>query len=241
MLGVNALVFDFIGTLTELDNYPYEGSKEKLYQSLAENGYNSSSTDFFQEYERAYQKYREIRYGKLVEISNRVWISEALNRLGYMTTPQDEKIQFAVKAFFVDYLKALKLRRSARSTLEKLHQKYKVGLVSNFTHAPVVYAGLKKLGINHLFDAVLISEAFGWRKPSAKIFQEALRKLTAEAEETIFVGDTPIEDIQGAKKVGMRTIFIPSQFKSLEDLQEAEQEPDHIIEDLSAILTVLKS
>ncbi|MCW4052435.1 MAG: HAD family hydrolase, partial [Candidatus Bathyarchaeota archaeon] len=241
MLQVNAVIFDFIGTLTELENYPYDGSKEKLYQSLKKNGYNCSSKDFFQEYEQAYQKYREIRYGQLVEISNEVWISDALNKLGYMTTPQNEKIQIAVNAFFEDYLEALKLRKSARSTLQKLHKKYKVGLVSNFTSASAVYSGLKKLGIRSLFDEVLISEAFGWRKPSARIFQEALRKLNAEAEETIFVGDTPIEDIQGAKRVGMRTIFIPSQFKSIVDLKEAEETPDHIIEDLSEIFTILNS
>lgn len=239
MSGVNTVILDFIGTLTELDNYPYEGSKEKLYRSLAENGYNTSSTDFFKEYERAYEKYREIRYGKLTEVANRVWISEALNRLGYVTTPQDETIQIAVNAFFEDYLSALKLRRSARSTLEKLQQEHKVGLVSNFTHAPVIYAALKKLTIASLLDEVVISEAFGWRKPSARIFAEALRRLNAEAEETIFVGDTPVEDIQGAKGVGMRTIFIPSQFKGLDDLRQAQVAPDHIIKDLSEIITLL--
>ncbi len=241
MLGVNTVILDFIGTLTELDNYPYEGSREKLYRSLAENGYNTSSADFFIEYERAYEKYREIRYGKLTEVPNRVWISEALNRLGYVTTPQDETIQIAVNAFFEDYLRALRLRRSAKSTLEKLHQKHKVGLVSNFTHAPVIYAGLKKLEIASFFDEVLISEAFGWRKPSARIFEEVLRRLNAEAKETVFVGDTPVEDIHGAKRVGMKTIFIPSQFKGHDDLQQAQAAPDHIIEDLSEILTLLDS
>ena len=239
MPEVNTVVFDFIGTLTELDNYPYEGSKEKLYHSLAENGYNSSQAAFFEVYEKTYQKYRRIRYEHLTEVTNSVWVSEVLNTLGYSTDPNDRIIQTAVTAFFEDYLAALKLRRSAKSTLKKLRKKYKVGLISNFTHPPVIYSSLKKLGIEKLFNEVLVSGAVGWRKPSTRIFVEALRRLDAEAKETIFVGDTPLEDIQGAKGVGMRTIFIPSQFKNLQDLQQTHTAPDHVIEDLSEILSIL--
>jgi FMN phosphatase YigB (HAD superfamily) len=60
-----------------------------------------------------------------------------------------------------------------------------------------------------------------------------------EADEAVFVGDTPSEDIEGAKKVGMKTIFIPSQFNSLDDMQRAPQQPDYTIEKLSDILAIL--
>ena len=44
--------------------------------------------------------------------------------------------------------------------------------------------------------------------------------------EAIFVGDSPVEDIQGAKNVGLKTIFLPSQFNRLEDLQKVGDQPD---------------
>ncbi|MEM3011015.1 MAG: HAD-IA family hydrolase, partial [Candidatus Bathyarchaeia archaeon] len=85
-----------------------------------------------------------------------------------------------------------------------------------------------------------ISAEVGWRKPHPKIFQEALRRLGAKAEETVFVGDNPIDDVQGAKNVGMKAIFIPSQFSSLEDSQKASCKPDAIIRQLYELINVLQ-
>jgi putative hydrolase of the HAD superfamily len=88
------------------------------------------------------------------------------------------------------------------------------------------------LGINEFFNAVLVSEQAGWRKPHAKIFEEALGRLGVAAEETVYVGDSPMEDIKGAEAVGMRTVFVPSQFYSLENLRESQQKPDVVLGDI---------
>jgi putative hydrolase of the HAD superfamily len=95
----------------------------------------------------------------------------------------------------------------------------------------VIYAGVKKLGINQFFNAILVSEELGWRKPHTKIFEETLRKLGVTAEKTVYVGDSPLEDIKGAKAIGMKTVFVPSQFYSLENLHESQQKPDIIVKD----------
>jgi ribonucleotide monophosphatase NagD (HAD superfamily) len=52
------------------------------------------------------------------------------------------------------------------------------------------------------------------------------------AEETVYVGDSPQEDIKGAKAVGMKTVFVPSQFYTFEDLSESKQKPDLTVKDL---------
>jgi putative hydrolase of the HAD superfamily len=95
----------------------------------------------------------------------------------------------------------------------------------------VIYAGTRKLGINRFFNAVLVSEEVGWRKPHTKIFEEALKRLEVTAEETVYVGDSPLEDIKGAKAAGMKTVFVPSQFYSMKDLYESQQKPDIIMKD----------
>jgi HAD superfamily hydrolase (TIGR01549 family) len=238
---IKAVIFDFIGTLTELIGYSHENSIDKLFKSLAANGYNVNHESFLKAYEETHQKYRKIRYEQLIEVTNAVWVSEALSHLGYTTTPQKERIKTAVNVFFENYINSLKLRPSAKLTLQQLHETYKLGLVSNFTHAPVIYAALRKLKINDFFNAVIVSEAIGWRKPHPKIFQEALEKLHLEADEVSYVGDTPLEDIQGATNVGMKTMFIPSQFNSLSDMQAAAQQPDYTIENLSDIVKILNA
>jgi len=230
--NTRAIIFDFIGTLTNVKNYSLEESKIKLHRAIADAGFGVSLEKFLDAYTQAHEKYRVIRYEKLVEVTNAVWISDALNNLGFKTTPEDSRIRMAVNVFFEDYLNSLKLRTCTRKLLEKVSTDYRLGLVSNFTYAPVIYAGLRKLCIDQFFNAILVSEDVSWRKPNIKIFEETLRRLDTKAKETVYVGDSPLEDIKGAKKVGMKTIFVPSQFYSLEKLYESQQKPDMIVKNI---------
>jgi putative hydrolase of the HAD superfamily len=229
---VKAVIFDFIGTLTNVKNYNLEDSKMKLCKAIAEAGFNVSDDCFLDAYSQAHEKYRVIRYQELVEVTNAIWIADALNGLGFKTNPNDARITTAVNIFFEDYLISLELRPCVKKLLNKVSMDYKLGLVSNFTYAPVIYAKARRLGINKFFNAVLVSEDVGWRKPHIKIFEESLKRLGVTAEETVYVGDSPLEDIRGAKAAGMRTVFVPSQFYSIEDLRESQQKPDSIAQDI---------
>jgi putative hydrolase of the HAD superfamily len=207
----------------------------KLYEAIVEAGFDVEAKDFLEAYNQAHEKYRVIRYQKLMEVSNAVWISEAINNLGFKTSPEDTRIKTAVNVFFEDYIKSLELRQCVKKLLNKVSIEYKLGIISNFTYAPVIYAGLRKLGINQFFNAILVSEAVGWRKPHIKIFEEALKRLGVTAPETVYVGDSPLEDIKGAKAVGMKTVFVQSQFYSLKDLKESGQKPEMIVEDICTL------
>jgi putative hydrolase of the HAD superfamily len=132
----------------------------------------------------------------------------------------------AVNIFFEDYVSSFRLRKCVKQVLRLLSGGYKLGLISNFTYAPVIYAGLRKVGISGFFDVILVSDAVGWRKPHKKIFEESLKKLGVKAEETVHVGDSPEEDIKGAKQLGMKTVFVASQFFPLKALWENKLEPD---------------
>lgn len=232
MPPVKAVIFDFIGTLTNVKDYSMEESKRKLCNAIADAGFDVSSERFLETYTHAHEKYRTVRYEQLVEVTNAIWISEALNNIGFKTTPEDTCVKMAVNVFFEEYVNSFELRPCVDEMLAKASKKHKLGLISNFTYTPVIYCGLRNLGISKFFNAVLVSEAVGWRKPHTKIFEEALRKLDAKAEETVYVGDSPLEDIKGAKALGMKTIFVPSQFYSLEFLNESQQRPDFIVNDI---------
>lgn len=236
---MKAVVFDFIGTLAIVKDYSYENSERKLYESLSYAGFNVACPAFVEAYEQAHQKYRAIRYQELKEVTNAVWISEALNTLGYKTTPNDEKICMAINKFFEDYFQSLELRPNAAEVLEKLTANFALGLVSNFTYASVIHTGLQKLGIRHYFYSVLVSHDFGWRKPSLRVFREILKRLNVVDGEAVYVGDSPEEDIKGAQSAGMTTVFIPSQFYNLVDLEKAAVNPDFKINNLEEILQIL--
>lgn len=239
MAATKAIIFDFIGTLTNVRDYRPEMSKMKMYKALVKAGFNVSEKNFFDAYNQSYEKSRLTRYEELVEITDSVWICDALKCLGFQTGPSDLRVKTAVNAFFEDYLDALKLNPCADRLLAQLPKQLKIGLVSNFTYAPVIYAALRKLRINKFFNAVLVSQDVGWRKPNPNIFQEALKRLGARADETIYVGDSPLEDIRGAARTGMKTVFVPSQFYSLENLHEGGDKPDLIVRNICELCRTL--
>jgi FMN phosphatase YigB (HAD superfamily) len=236
-----AVIFDYIGTLVNCRNYTMDASKLNLYHALVAEGFDVAQDQFLEAYDLAHEKYRKVRYGQLREVTNAVWVAEALRKLGVEVSTDNLKVKAALNVFFQDFIDTLELRVGAKSLLCQTQSECKLALISNFTYAPVIYKSLRKLGINNFFNVVVVSEEVGWRKPSGLIFQDALNRLQVQANQAIYVGDSPIEDIKGAKTAGLKTVFVPSQFNKLKDLQDSKQEPDFIAKDLAMVLEQIKS
>ena len=64
------------------------------------------------------------------------------------------------------------------------------------------------LDIAHYMTAIVISEAVNVKKPDATIFRHALREIGAEAQDTWFVGDHPINDVLGAAACGLTPVWV---------------------------------
>ncbi len=235
MTCAKAVIFDYIGTLVNCGNYTLEASREKLLAALAVEGFEVPKDKFLEAYIVTHEKYRKVRYEQLKEVTNAVWVAEALRNLGFKVAADDPRIKAALNVFFKDYVDTLELRAGAKKLTKQARQQFKVGLISNFTHAPVIYKSLRQLGINDCFNVIVVSEEVGWRKPSRHIFQEALNKLGVTANQAVYIGDSPIEDIKGAKDAGLKTVFVPSQFNTVKDLINSRQKPDIIAGDLKII------
>jgi putative hydrolase of the HAD superfamily len=105
--------------------------------------------------------------------------------------------------------------------LDQLHRHgLKLGLVSN---------GGREIGefvAHHALDVecAIASRAHGWIKPHESIFRAALELLGVGAEETVMVGDSIEDDVEGAAAVGIRALLIdregryPEETERLADL-----------------------
>jgi HAD superfamily hydrolase (TIGR01549 family) len=230
-----AVIFDYMGTLVNCRNYTMDASREKLHSALVAEGFDVAQDKFLTAYILAHEKYRKVRYEQLREVTNAVWVAEALCNLGFKVTADDPRIKAALNVFFKDFIDTLELRDGAKKLIKQAKEQYTVGLISNFTHAPVIYKSLRKIKISEFFNVVVVSDEVGWRKPGSHIFQTALYKLQIQADEAVYIGDSPIEDIKGAKAAGLKTVFVPSQFNTLKDLLESKQEPNYTAKDLTTI------
>ena len=80
----------------------------------------------------------------------------------------------------------------------------KVAILSNsFGLSP--YNPYKALGMDEGFDAMILSEAVGVRKPSPEIYQHTLDALGLAGHECVFVDDHA-ENLPPAEALGIRTI-----------------------------------
>lgn len=85
-----------------------------------------------------------------------------------------------------------------------LHGKgYKTALLSN-TELPAVEF-FHELGYD-MFDVLVFSCEEGMMKPDRRIYDLALERLNSQAEQSVFIDDRP-DYIQGAKEIGLNTIF----------------------------------
>lgn len=96
----------------------------------------------------------------------------------------------------------------AKETLSTLKQRgYRLAVITNGPSAGQ-RGKLKQSGILDCFEAVMISEEVGSRKPDSKIFMEALKHMNVSAGEAVMVGDMFARDILGAYRVGMDAIWV---------------------------------
>lgn len=92
------------------------------------------------------------------------------------------------------------------------------------------------LGTNY-FGNVLGEEILGYLKHEPSYYEEALKKLSWKAENTVSIGDTIFTDIYPAKVVGMKTIWVNRRDEKM--LTESERAPDLETSNLTSALDFL--
>jgi pyrophosphatase PpaX len=100
----------------------------------------------------------------------------------------------------------LEFPEKLEDTLEELHKKYRLAIVTSRIKAGVEHI-FTTIEIRHLFDVVITFEDYKSPKPHPEPLQVALRRLNMKANQTVYVGDSKT-DVEAAKAAGMRCIFL---------------------------------
>jgi putative hydrolase of the HAD superfamily len=179
--------------------------------------------------------YRDMDYFRetfLIEIPIDVWLNNLLIQT-YNERIATSIMDFAKETVIEARSSFVKTFDKVVNMLKELKKDYQLGIISNVSSEEVVYQIVSDLNIDRFFEVIITSAGFGVRKPYPGIFYYALRGLGVEKiDSVIFVGDSMIHDIKGAKKLGMKTILI-SNYK------EKPKEADITIDEVRKVIDVI--
>lgn len=131
---------------------------------------------------------------------------------------------------FIDARHDIELYPDTLQTLKRL-QHYLIGAVTNGN------ASVKRLGLNSYFNFVFSAESVGFKKPHPEIYHAVIEHTGLKAHEIVHIGDHHEDDILGAKKVGIKTIWVnlklqewplENQFRADFEVQNLSQIPEII-------------
>ena len=208
MQHIQAIGFDLFETLITVHHRARDETMGRLLQSLQTTGLVIAREAFVPAYRAAARRFREAAHTEGKETHNRFWISAALQELGYQVQPEDPRIALAVEAYFSAFIDYAAPIPGTVDMLAALKARYRLGLLSNLTHAPAALRIIDKLGMAPFFDAVLVSGQLGYRKPHPRVFLALLEQLGTPKEQTAFVGDNLDADVRGAQQVGIQPIWM---------------------------------
>lgn len=223
-----AITFDFGGTLAygalDKENYQralldyifrlgYSGGRAKL--SKARNA-------MLERLRHAREKNREIRFEDLYQSL----------LLDLELDPTKETIHF-IEQLYYNFFK-IEIVPGIREMLSNLSKRYNLAIISNVL-SNVSRLALKKFELEQYFDYIVLSRDLGIRKPDPEIFNFTLRTWGIAGEDAIHVGDSLENDVKGAKKVGMKTVWIQG-----ED-ENTNIQPDYVISKVTDLPTLLKN
>lgn len=90
----------------------------------------------------------------------------------------------------------------ALEVLRHLAGRYQLGALTNGN------ADVYQTDAGEYFDFALLAEDVGASKPAPAMFHAALEQTGAQPSEVIHVGDHPEHDVLGARRVGLRAVWI---------------------------------
>ena len=124
---------------------------------------------------------------------------------GWQNGPSPEQLTAACRYAFSRYTALFP--ESAEVLRECRKRGLKVGIVTNgpslLQHRKLDFSGLRPL-----LDVAVVSGDEGVHKPDPEIFRRAAARLGVAPQQCVYVGDHPVNDVQGALAAGMTPVYI---------------------------------
>ncbi|WP_191113059.1 HAD family hydrolase [Acinetobacter lwoffii] len=139
-----------------------------------------------------------------------------LQELSWLNPPSiDELAQF----WFSQFGRCAVEMPAAEQVLTQLKDEgYQLAIVSNGGHDTRLNT-IRGLGIETYFDEIISSGLVGFNKPQPEIFQITAERLGVQPAQCLYIGDHPINDVQGATEAGMHALWMQGFHADAEHIQ----------------------
>jgi FMN phosphatase YigB (HAD superfamily) len=131
-------------------------------------------------------------------------------------------------------------RPDVKETVIELHRRgYLLGIIANTITETEIPDWLESDQLTGYFKTVVLSSKLGIRKPNPEIYWEAARRIGAEPQKCVYVGDNPTRDVEGTRLAdyGLFILFMEPATLAKEP-PSGEVKPDFTIREMRELLDI---
>ncbi len=201
---IKAVIFDFDYTLEKFTLA--EQTAEQKIGNLIEKEFDINKNKFLKEFYINKKRFLK-KEKKPVYYSRGLWMRRALSMLNIKVG--DSRINQLENIFWREIAEKVSLYKHTKQVLSSLKRRFKLAILTDSDgKRRFKLMRIKKLGLQKYFNTIITTDQIGMNKPNKKCFLTTARKLNVKPEECIMIGDHPETDLIGAKRAGMKTIWL---------------------------------
>ena len=209
-MAIRFVTLDCAGTLIDVDWQPAVFATdcvERLGIPVDRPVAESTYTRLLQTRWRHYQQLNLTRDEEICDAFWRELTHDWTVQIGLDGKWEDEIWGEAWEGLYASDSRVFKLYDDSLEALEMVRNRgLKIAALSNWDYS--LHRVVRMLGLEPLLDEVVASLEEGVEKPERKIFEIAMARLGAKPSECLHVGDSPLDDVQGALGAGMKAVLL---------------------------------
>jgi FMN phosphatase YigB (HAD superfamily) len=253
---IEAVLFDFGGTLVQPKKSWPEIRREGVratYNFLRKRGLKMSFEEYALVNERVFKKYAEMEAAEDRDIPDILKYGELIVEL-FTSLSRREELKLASETNDVFWALTARAQTPSKRVPFALRKLRSIGLrmaiISNHHNGKSLRKMLRNLGMIKYFEVVIVSEEVGVRKPNPKIYRICLSRLRLRRNQVIFVGDSLLYDVVGARAADIISVLYaegaPDELETPRDRNGVMTHknpgvvPDFITGDLSSLPRVIE-
>ncbi|MEN6462631.1 MAG: HAD family hydrolase [Syntrophomonas sp.] len=208
---IEAITFDFWNTLFKIpdDTVISKQRISNFYKVLLIGGYEVKVEDVATAFRECWEhaNFCQRAYGR--EITPRGHVDFILKRLNLNLAGNIwDRVYHTYTTTLLEIPPVL--NDDVKETLPVLAERYKLAVICNTGVTPglILREFIKNNQLQNYFKMMVFSDEVGWAKPNVNIFRYTLEGIKVENSKAAHIGDDPITDIIGAKKAGMKAVWL---------------------------------